>query len=124
MSLRVLVVDDTPAVLRTLRAMVSGLGYGVLVAETGEAAVRVFGEHTGPVTAVVLDVELPGMDGPATLAALRVLDPELPCVFVTGQSPRYAAEELAALDAWVLAKPVRLGDLAAVLRSATAGDVP
>lgn len=59
----------------------------------------------------MLDVRMPGMDGPATLDALRAVDPGLPCVFVSGQSGYSDGELLAHGAAAVLAKPVGLEEL-------------
>jgi FixJ family two-component response regulator len=49
---------------------------------------------------------MPGKDGPATLVELRTMNPDLPCVFVTGFGGCYTSEELADLGAVVLTKPV------------------
>jgi CheY-like chemotaxis protein len=113
----VLIVDDTPAVLRTLRAMVGMQGFAALLAGSGDEGVRMYGQHRDEVVAVLLDVEMPGKDGPATLAELRLVTPDLPCVFITGDSPRYPADVLESLGAAVLRKPVDMDELGRVLRS-------
>jgi CheY-like chemotaxis protein len=115
----VLVVDDDAAVRGVLVGMAHRLGYDPVAADGGEDAVALLAIHLGDVAAVLLDVEMPGLDGPASLAALRALAPGLPCVFVTGYSPRHAAGDLAGLGATVLAKPVRLADLGRALDDAT-----
>jgi two-component system, OmpR family, response regulator len=115
----VLVVDDDTAVRRTLGAMLRCHGYAARLARSGDEGVAVYGRHRGEIAAVVLDVQMPGKDGPQTLAELRALNPAVPCVFVTGSSPRYSPGELAALGAVVLPKPPALVDLGRAVRAAT-----
>ncbi len=119
--LAVLVVDDESAVRRTLAAMVAGLGYAALSAAGGAQAVEACRAGRVEIVAAVLDVRMPGLDGPATLDALRALDPALPCVFVTGDTGPYTADELLARGAAaVLSKPVDLATLGAALAGSIA----
>jgi CheY-like chemotaxis protein len=117
---RILVVDDSPLVLEIARLALEGAGWEVDAAESGgEALSR---SVAAPPDALLLDVEMPDMDGPATLAALRA-DPatvDVPVVFLTGHSDPHKRERLASLDVrGVLPKPfdvARLSaDVAAVL---------
>ncbi len=112
----VLVVDDESAVRRTLAAMLAHLGYVPRPASGGEQAVAEYHAGRAEIAAVLLDVRMPGLDGPATLDALRALDPDLPCVFVSGHTGVYTADELLGRGAAaVLSKPVGLDDLGAAL---------
>lgn len=95
-------------------------GWEVACASSGEAAVALAAAQ--PPDAVLLDVEMPGLDGPATVAALRAqpLVAHTPIVFLTAHDDERELERLRALDvAGVLAKPFdvdALGDqLAATL---------
>ncbi|HEX4608751.1 MAG TPA: response regulator [Urbifossiella sp.] len=117
----VLIIDDTPAVLRTLRAMVGRHGFAALLAGSGDEGVQMYDQHRGEVVAVLLDVEMPGKDGPATLAELRLVSPDLPAVFITGDSPRYTPDVLEGLGAAVLMKPVDMDELGRWLRSVGQG---
>ena len=112
----VLVVDDDPEVLAMLGTALRHHGFAVALAPSGAEAVRLF--RAGRADAVLCDVQMPGLDGPATLQALRALDPAVRCVFMSGHSGRYAAEDLLGLGAAaVLDKPFRsLAELAGVLR--------
>ena len=113
----VLVVDDDSVVRQTLVAMLAHRGYEPLPAADGDEAVVVCRARPGGVAAAVLDVRMPGMDGPATLDALRALVPGLPCVFVSGHSGEYSESDLLARGGnAVLDKPVasaQLGDAVA-----------
>ncbi|AMV26294.1 Transcriptional regulatory protein ZraR [Gemmata sp. SH-PL17] len=113
----VLVVDDSSAVRAALGAMLVHHGYNPRPARSGAHGVEMY--RAGGVVAAILDVQMPGMDGPATLDALRALDPDLPCVFVSGDTAPYTEAELLARGAIaVLGKPVdlhRLGTMLAVI---------
>jgi DNA-binding NtrC family response regulator len=118
----VLVVDDEPAIRGLLQVMLRRLGYTPLLAPGCAEAVQTFRGRTGPVALALVDVRMPGGDGPATLAALRALDPGLPCCFMTGHSGAYSEEELLGRGALgVLYKPFPEHALAGVLRRSQAG---
>jgi CheY-like chemotaxis protein len=68
-------------------------------AADGLEAVDLYRRHRDEIAAVVLDVHMPGLDGPATLRALRALDPGVGCVFMTGRSGDCDEEALVALGA-------------------------
>src|SRR6516162_5053147 len=82
----VLVADDEEVVRSLLRAALPRLGFRPLLAADGDEALRLYREHAADVRAALLDVLMPGRDGPATLAALRGLRPSLPCCFMTGDA--------------------------------------
>ncbi len=112
----VLLVDDDPDVLGMLTQALRTYGFDVAPASSGEEAARLY--RARPADVVLCDVVMPGMDGPATLLALRALDPALPFVFMSGLWGRYAKEELLALGAAaVVEKPfLDLPALAGLLR--------
>lgn len=113
----ILVIDDDAGVRHVIGAMVERQGYTARLAAGGDEGVEVYERHRDEIDAVVLDVQMPGRDGPDTLTELRGLNPDLPCVFVTGHSPKYTPEELASRGAVVLAKPVSREQLGRAIRS-------
>ena len=79
----VLAVDDQQANLRLLDAVLSPRGYDVLTATSGQEALDVLG--SAPVDVVLLDVQMPGMDGCEVCRRIRQ-DPRtefLPVVMIT-----------------------------------------
>jgi PAS domain S-box-containing protein len=80
----VLVVDDEAPILHAARTTLESAGYRVLTARDGRAAVDLYRRHAGSVAAVVLDVMMPGLDGAATLAELRELDPDARVLLTSG----------------------------------------
>lgn len=81
----VLVADDSPTVRTLVRMQLETAGYRVLEAEDGEQAVKAV--RSAPVDAILLDVEMPVMDGLKTITALRQ-DPgtrDVPVVFLSSR---------------------------------------
>jgi FixJ family two-component response regulator len=113
-----LVIDDDTAVRQTLAAMIEKNGYATRLAASGDEGVRVYDRHRDEIVVVVLDVRMPGKDGPRTLTELRALNPDLPCVFVTGYGGEYTDRDLMDRGAVVLSKPVRLEDLGRAIQAA------
>src|SRR5207248_6514972 len=79
-----LVVDDEQAIRDLARTMLEAYGYRVLTAADGREALAVFSDHRAEVQAVIVDMAMPVMDGPATIRALRRLDPDLRIAVATG----------------------------------------
>jgi len=104
---RILAVDDSKVVHELVRyALETVAGWEVVAAESGAAALAL--DQTGRFDAILLDVEMPEMDGPATAAALRARDPShgTPIVFLTGHDdPAEQARLQASGVAGVVAKP-------------------
>ncbi|MEU9074962.1 response regulator [Kitasatospora sp. NPDC004745] len=111
----ILVVDDEPALLRTLRINLSARRYAVRTAASGgEALDRA--AHRAP-DAVLLDLGLPDLDGMDVLRGLRTRS-AAPIIVLSGRSG--AADKVGALDAGAddyLTKPFLMDELLARLRA-------
>ncbi len=107
MTRTILVVDDEPDIRELARLGLEMVGgYRVVVADSGTAAATLT-EEVRP-DAVLLDVQMPGMDGPATLAALRSgqVGATVPVVFLTASVQEAQLADLLRLDVvTVLSKP-------------------
>jgi two-component system cell cycle response regulator DivK len=80
---RILVVEDNPLNLKLVREVLSFAGYDVIEAQTGEEGLRA--AEAAPPDLVLMDLQLPGIDGTETLHRLRenTLGPDVPIVAVT-----------------------------------------
>lgn len=80
---RVLVVEDNPLNLKLIRDVLQISGYDVIEAQSGEEGLRVAQQN--PPDLVLMDLQLPGIDGTETLRRLRqgTLGPNVPVVAVT-----------------------------------------
>ncbi len=116
----VLVIDDDPGIVDLVCAALEDVGYGVLAA-VGQEALRVARERRPDL--VLLDMNMPGLDGAALSRRLRD-DPvtaAIPIVVMSAQVGLRAAAALLPGNDW-LAKPFELPDLyATVARWARAG---
>jgi two-component system OmpR family response regulator len=104
---KVLLVDDEPDIRRVGELSLRGVaGWHVVLADSGSKAVALARSEKPDV--ILLDVMMPDVDGPATLALLRA-DPEtrsIPIVFLTAKSQQRELEHYRLLGAvGVLAKP-------------------
>jgi PAS domain S-box-containing protein len=90
----VLLVDDEQMMRRAGQRLLEKLGYKVLLAEDGLAAVRTFAAKRGQIAAVMLDIIMPVMDGAETLAKLKEIDPSVPVLLSSGYSREEQADEL------------------------------
>jgi PAS domain S-box-containing protein len=82
-SLEILLVDDDEFVRIAVAAMLQQLGHRVQVAAGGPEALQCLRRGLVP-DVVILDLSMPDMDGEATLAALRLIVPEVPVLLATG----------------------------------------
>jgi two-component system cell cycle response regulator DivK len=80
---RILVVEDNPLNLKLVRDVLQVAGYHVLEAQSGEEGLRIAKDD--PPDLVLMDLQLPGIDGTETLRRLRegTLGPDVPVVAVT-----------------------------------------
>lgn len=129
-GLRVLLVDDDPAVIRTYEGVLSRHGATVERATNGrEAAERV---KSASFDVIVSDISMPEMTGIQLLKAVRAHDSDVPVILMTGEPSldsavhavefgafRYLAKPIAAQDLWdSVSRAGRLHKLARVKKEA------
>ena len=105
----VLVVDDDDAVRAVTSGILADLGYVVVEAGSGGAALDVF-DRRPDIQAVVLDFAMPGMNGGDVARELTSRRPGLPILFATGYADADALASTA--DDRIIRKPFDQGDLA------------
>lgn len=92
-GLVVLVVDDDEAVRNVTVGYLSDLGYGVIEADSGGAALETLEQHDR-IDAMVLDFAMPGMNGGELARELRVRRPGAPILFATGYADAEALTDV------------------------------
>ncbi len=113
----VLVADDEPAICALLKSVLTSSGFQVWTARHGEEAVECYQQHRDEIDVVLLDVFMPLLDGPQTLEALALLDPEVRCCFMSGHSGNYSLQRLRRMGAsCFFLKPLDLAKTRDMLR--------
>jgi CheY-like chemotaxis protein len=111
----VLVIDDSPEVQRYLRLVLEMDDYRVETADNGEQALERLRDGCTP-SVVLLDMQMPGMNGLQTLQCLRDSQPELKVIICSSQDDPEIIREAILLGANAyLVKPVRHLYLSAAL---------
>ena len=112
----ILVVDDEPDVLETVRDGLTAHGYQVLTAGGGDEALQVAQAHQGPIGLALVDVIMPGMSGPEVAQRLHAARPDLKILFMSGFSTEVVVVH--GLDAGdpLLVKPFSLDTLGRKVR--------
>jgi DNA-binding response OmpR family regulator len=125
-GLRILVVDDEPAMVGAVTALVGTAGHQVITAYDGDAALRRFEEEAPDL--ILLDLAMPGRDGVDVCREIRKTS-RTPIIVLTGETDELAKVE--ALDAGAddyvtkpFGKQELLARIRAVMRRLEGGDGP
>lgn len=118
----VLVVEDEAGVREVVGRMLERLGFQILTAEDGVAALERLDAYDDPVAAVLLDLSMPRMGGFEALRHIRGRLPEVPVVLMSGYTEQEVASKLldgTSGEVSFLQKPFLPEDLQRVLRHAS-----
>jgi CheY-like chemotaxis protein len=112
----VLVVDDAPAMQRYLRQLLELDSYVVETTGSGAEAVKLVRAGLNP-SVVLLDLQMPGMDGIKTLQSLRRLRPSLKFIICSGEEDPSQMRRAGSLGVYAyITKPVQNLYLSAAIR--------
>jgi PAS domain S-box-containing protein len=121
--MRILLIDDDPLVLRSLRDSLELEGHGVVISEGGQAGIDEFAgalDGDNPFDIVITDLGMPYVDGRKVAARIRQLDPQVPVVMLTGWGHRLIATgDIPEHVDRVLSKPPKMPELRATLAELT-----
>jgi CheY-like chemotaxis protein len=113
----ILVADDMAAILTLLKFELEAVGFNVWLAVDGDDALDLYRRHRREIDLVLLDVNMPGLDGPHTLEVLRRLSPNLVACFMSGDTGQYTEQDLLDLGAaLIFSKPFRAREVADLLQ--------
>jgi len=118
---RILVIDDDPLLLKSLRDTLEVDGHEVTTASGGRAGIEAFVESHAegrPFPVVITDLGMPHVDGRKVAATVKASVPETLVLMLTGWGRRLVAEgDIPPGVDQVLSKPPKLIDLRAALSS-------
>jgi DNA-binding response OmpR family regulator len=108
---RVLIAEDDEPVRRMLTAFfeTTYASRGIVVEAVADGAAAIDAVRRATPVLVLLDLEMPGVDGVTAFRAIRDTHPRVPVIILTGNESRRTAAELTALGVFsYMPKPVRL----------------
>jgi len=113
----ILLVDDEPSIIRTLKGLLSDEGYDVLSASNGYEALKII-ESESP-DLVLLDVWMPGIDGIETLKEIQKNSPHVQVIIITGHGSIETAVQTIKLGAYdLLEKPLSIDKVIVAINNA------
>ena len=123
--LRLLIVDDDPLLIKSLRDVLEADGHAVSAATGGREGIELFqAEHPKePFAAVITDLGMPYVDGRKVAAAIKERSKETPVILLTGWGHRLVSEnDVPPHVDRVLNKPPKLRELRAALAEVSPGE--
>ncbi len=115
---RVLLVDDEGGITAMVSEMLSGLGYQVVVRDSGDSALELLRANPSAFDIVITDQNMPNITGVRLAAMVRGLRASLPVLLCTGNADRDLIEKAEAAGvAHILHKPLRLSAIAGIIRA-------
>jgi CheY-like chemotaxis protein len=124
-GLRLLLVDDDPLLIKSLREVLEGDGHSITVADGGQNGIDTFvaaAQGPDPFALVITDLGMPYVDGRKVAAAVKASSPATPVILLTGWGRRLIAEnDMPACVDRVLSKPPRMIELRTALAELTGG---
>ena len=117
MNETILVVDDEESICHSLKAILADEGYQVLVAGSGEEAIKIVEEEMPQL--ILLDIWLPGMDGLETLKAIKKINPQILVIIMSGHGTIETAVKATKLGAFdFIEKPLSLDKIIILVNNA------
>jgi two-component system cell cycle sensor histidine kinase/response regulator CckA len=114
----ILLIDDEAYIIDVARLMLEGLGYTLLVAGNGQAAIDMFSANKNRIDLIILDMVMPDMDGEVVFSKLRAIRQDIKVIFSSGY---YVMEQAQGLiqcgSSDFMPKPFNLRQLSTKIRS-------
>jgi PAS domain S-box-containing protein len=86
----ILVVDDEEPVRNVSRAVLARAGYSAILAASGEEGIHLLRSNRDKISAIILDMVMPGMSGSQMLRFIREIAPDMPILFASGYSDEHS----------------------------------
>ncbi len=109
----VLVVDDKEVQRAMVTLYLQQLGYDVIQANNGKVAVEIF--HNNPIDLVIMDIQMPVMNGFEAATRIKQQSPNTPVIALSGESGEHELELITNLMDGRLSKPTTKEDLRFVM---------
>jgi len=93
-STTILLVDDEDIIINVDKKLLEELGYNVLTAEDGAAALKIFDAHHSRIDLVLLDIIMPDMSGEEVYTRMKRIDPDVRVLLSSGYSIDWKARKM------------------------------
>ncbi len=112
----ILVVDDEAQICEMAREALEEHGYRVLIASNGAEAVSLYSSHKEEIKAVLVNMMLPVMDGPACIWVLRKINPDVRIIAVSESAMDEMLANISGAVHAFLIKPYTVEELLSTVR--------
>jgi PAS domain S-box-containing protein len=90
----ILLIDDEEMIIKVGEELLQELGYKVLVAKSGQGAIKLYKKNTDKIDLVIMDMIMPGMGGGETFDHLKEINPDIKVLLSSGYSINGQASEI------------------------------
>ncbi len=118
----ILIVDDEASIQEITKATLESCGYRTLSAGDGTEAVTIYVQHPTEVALVITDMMMPFMDGPATIQAIRKINPTVKIIATSGIGENEKVMKLSGNGVVFLQKPYTAETLLTTLANMLQGE--
>ncbi len=114
-----LIVDDEEMIRQTLRGMLESLNYKVIFADDGYSAVKVYQARKNEIDAILMDIQMPVMDGIEAADEILKINPTARIIFTSGYAESRSFDKLRKRGHKLfLKKPYKITSLADIIQKA------
>ena len=116
-STTILLVDDEDIIIDVAQELLKKIGYKVLTAKSGTAAIELYKANQDEIDMVILDMIMPVMDGGETYDRLKEINPDIKVLLSSGYSIDGQASEIIQRGCnGFIQKPFNMKDLSQTIR--------
>jgi PAS domain S-box-containing protein len=113
----ILIVDDEPAIQEVTKTSLETHNYKTIIADDGIEAIALYAKHTDEISAVLMDIMLPSLDGLTAIRTLQRINPQVRIIATTGLMSSNKISTIASIGVTTfLSKPYTVNELLLALQ--------